>query len=31
LALIEVYPTDAQGLAANIQSASNAEVTNEES
>ena len=31
LALIEVYPTDAQGLSAAIQSASNAEVTNEES
>ena len=31
LALIEVYPTDAQGLSANIQSASNAEVTNSES
>lgn len=28
LALIEVFPTDAQGLAANIQSASNAEVSN---
>ena len=28
MALIEVFPTDAQGLADNIQSASNAEVTN---
>lgn len=28
LALIEVYPTNAQGLSANIQSASNAEVSN---
>ena len=28
MALIEVYPTDAQGLASNIQSASNAEVSN---
>jgi len=28
LALIEVYPTDAQGLASDIQSASNAEVSN---
>ena len=28
LALIEVYPTNAQGLASNIQSSSNAEVSN---
>jgi len=28
MALIEVYPTDGQGLASNIQSASNAEVSN---
>ncbi len=28
LALIEVHPTNAEGLAANIQSASNAEVSN---
>ena len=28
LALIEVYPTNAQGLSANIQSSSNAEVSN---
>ena len=28
LALIEVHPTNAQGLASNIQSASNAEVSN---
>ena len=31
LALIEVYPTNAQGLSANIQSASNAQVSNSQS
>ena len=31
LALIEVYPTNAQGLSANIQSSSNAEVSNTQS